>query len=125
MFVRVLVAAIVSMALAFAGASHAMPVAAPSDMAVVEAPAPDGHGDHAGHNDHADRENVSGAPDDSGNRCADADHCLGCSAHCPAIALIETHPVPSLPTPGARFLLRGERGKAGPVLNAERPPEAI
>ena len=120
MIFRVVLAALVSMALAIAGGGHAAPVAAAEASATVHAAVAE-H-DHGAHDGAHDAEAVS---EQAKNGCSDSDHCLGCSAHCPAIALVESVPPAVGPRPSRLFTPGHERGAAGIVLTEERPPEAI
>ena len=120
MLFRVVLAAVVSMALAVAGAGHAAPVAAAEASATVHSAVAE-H-DHGAHDGAHDAEAVSKQVK---NDCSDPDRCIGCSAHCPAIALVESVTPAAGPRQSRLFTPRHERGAAGIVLTEERPPEAI
>ncbi|WP_108658289.1 hypothetical protein [Acuticoccus kandeliae] len=120
MLVRVIFAAVLSMALALAGAGHAVPAKA-ADMGIAAHMAgPDQH-----HDGHAGGHDTGSLADKAAKGCSDSEHCVGCSAHCPAIALVDIRTVTGEARLAVRFAPRQDRGEAGPVSHAERPPRAI
>lgn len=138
MLVRAILAAIVSMALAFAGAGHAAPVGkGHASMGAPEAAAPEAaashamasathHEVHAGHHDMGKAaEPAHEQPAKSTNGCLTADNCVGCSAHCPAMALLAAPSVPTRCRPAVNFCQPEGPVDLGLTRDTERPPEVI
>ena len=116
MLIRVLLAAVVSMALIMAGAGHAVPAMAGEGKLAAAADVAD-HDQHDGRGDH------DAAPETGKSGCAD--HCIGCSFHCPAMALSEERAELAGLRPATRLTARHERCDSGLVAAAERPPRTV
>lgn len=119
MLFRVFLAAVVMTALAMAGAGHAAPASADGEavMSAVH--------DHAGDGSTAHPHHDPGAGEETANGCSDLEHCLGCSAHCPAVALVEMPPIRHDALAPTRFApLVGHRDPAL-LPPMERPPEQV
>lgn len=119
MLFRVLLAAVMVMALAMAGVGHAAPAGASEGVRMASQ-----HGEAAHSADHA-HDHGAPAAEKAPKGCDDASHCIGCVAHCPNGALMAA---PALPTQ-LRSLwhvdMREERLRPGIVPPTERPPETI
>ena len=138
MALRVLLAAIIVLALGLSGANHA------AFAKGLAAPAPSserhdasGHHAAAGHvhdahdaADHATQEqgepaSASPGAGHGGNGCSNAEHCIGCSAHCPVMTIGDGPRLPVVQWFRKPFERIAERCETGALARRERPPEAI
>lgn len=131
MRIRVVLAALITIALALSGVGHVLPAKAaagmPGAMAVERQAV--GHDGHAAHRadpaHHADAERRPAPAKATGPACVDPQDCTGCAAHCPAIAALAVPPLPVLPRPSAGFMPPVDHLESGALIRLERPPEAI
>ena len=119
MVFRLILAAVLSIALMVSAGSRVVPMddgTAAASLHHVTAAA--GHGDHAGHG-------LDQMADADADGCSPKSHCLDCTTHCPAFAIVLTAPVLDLSGASRSFAAYQDSTERGLPAIADRPPEAV
>lgn len=120
MYFRVfLAAAIVMVGFTVTGSGHGG-LAMADEKAVVTA-----LHDHVLDREAAYRHHDPDVSDKTSNNCSDMEHCMDCSTHCPAVALVDTRPISADCITASRFASLAEHSDPALLPPMERPPEPV